>query len=120
MEHISINDLKKSHYFRQNIRWDVTPKIFLSPSIPSGNKAEGIVDATHGYMLYVDIVNDKPALVIMQLKYAMSRTVGYVDDIPEDLLREAMNCNAEEHKTGMCPLPKSLQEWLKKEMELSC
>jgi hypothetical protein len=113
---LSINDLKKSQKFIQNIRWDITPRIFLDPGSAPGDKP---VDTTHGYMLYVDLFNDKPTLVIMQLKSIMSNTVGYVSDIPENLLREAMNCNEEDCIAGMYPLTKDLEEWLKKEFGLS-
>ena len=111
MSNISINKLKNNDDFRKNIRWDVTPKIFMNPKTPSGET----IDITHGYMLYVDIVNDKPAIFIMRLKRMMSETVGYVTDIPEDLLREAMHCSPTECISGMYPLGEKIEHWLKKE-----
>ena len=112
---VSIDKLKNNKYFLENIRWDVTPKIFLETRAPSGEK----VDTTHGYMLYVDIVNKKPFLVIMQLKNMVSNTVGYIADVPEDLLKEAMNCTATECISGMYPLGERLENWLKKEFGLN-
>jgi len=112
---VSIDKLKNNKYFLANIRWDVTPKIFLEPRSPSGEK----VDITHGYMLYVDIVNGKPVLVIMQLKNMVSNTVGYIADVPEDLLKETMNCTATECVSGMYPLGERLDKWLKKEFGLN-
>ncbi|NOZ68914.1 MAG: hypothetical protein GXP46_06655 [Deferribacteres bacterium] len=109
---VTIDALKKSSDFVENIRWDVTPKIFFEP----GNEP---VDVTHGYMLYVDIINDRPALAIMQLKRIMSKTVAYLDDIPEELLKEAMQCSTTECIGGMYPLGDKLTEWLREELGLS-
>ncbi|MBI5098922.1 MAG: hypothetical protein HZB30_06750 [Nitrospirae bacterium] len=112
---VSIDKLKNSKYFLENIRWEVTPKIFLEPRSPSGEN----VDTTHGYMLYVDLVKDKPTLVIMQLKDIMSKTVGYVADVPGDLLKDAINCTTNECVSGMYPLGEKLENWLKKEFGLN-
>jgi len=115
---LSINDLKKSEKFIKNIRWDVTPKIFLNPESAKdkdGKKA----DVTHGYMLYVDEVMHKPAVVIMQMKYMMSRTVGFIYDVPEDLLKDAMKKDDPESVAGMYPLTDKLKNWLKKQFGLA-
>ena len=120
MEYFSINDLKESEKFLKLIRWDITPKMLFEPRFSQGVKEpEKATDDIEGYMLYVDVVDDKPTLVIMRNRAAMSKTVGYVENIPEDLLREAMNCPAEECIAGMYPTTKKLDDWLKKELGLS-
>ncbi len=104
--------MKSNKMFVDDIRWDVTPRIFIQPTLGAGAAP---VDLTQGFMLYVDVVMDRPALVIMMLKPLVSKTVGYIYDIPEDLLRGSMNCEAEECIQGMYPLSGELEEWLKKE-----
>ncbi|MEF9437816.1 MAG: hypothetical protein L0922_03380 [Candidatus Mariimomonas ferrooxydans] len=116
MEHFSFEELRQSKKFIDNIRWDVTPKILLQPRLPvSGKKAVNI----DGNMFYVDIVYNRPTLVIMRNTSSMSKTVGYVEDVPEDLLKEAMKCSGEECIAGMYPITGKLEEWLKKELGLS-
>ncbi|RJQ46676.1 MAG: hypothetical protein C4538_06290 [Nitrospiraceae bacterium] len=115
MEKVTLDKLKPSKEFTENIRWDVTPKIFLNPK----NAAGETVNVSHGYMLYVDLVDNKPALVIMHMKDPLSKTVAYVTEMPEDLLKEAMNCPASECIGGMYPLTEKLQNWLKKELGIS-
>jgi hypothetical protein len=66
-------------------------------------------------MLYVELVDEKPAMVIMMLKPIVSKTVGYIDDIPGELLRESMNCASDECVQGMYPITGKLEQWLKKE-----
>lgn len=115
MEEITIEKLKNSRQFVEGIRWDVTPRIFLNPKSSSGDS----IDLAHGYMLYVDLVDEKPVLVIMELRSIMSKTVGYVSDAPEELLKEAMNCEATECIGGMYPITEKLATWLKNEFALS-
>ena len=117
MGNISINDLKDKKEFIKNIRWDVTPKIFFSPlsAAGGGNKPVNI----DGYMFYVDIVNDKPTLMIMRNRAVISRTIGYIKDVPEDLLKEVLSCSKEECVGEMYPLTKDIENWLKKELGLT-
>ena len=120
MEQVSINALRDKKVFIENIRWDVTPKIFVSPGFSQqeleSERARGGKDE---YMLYIDSIHDKHVLMIMKLRYSYSTTVAYVTDIPADLLLEATNCPPEECIEGMFPLSKKLEDWLKKELGLS-
>jgi hypothetical protein len=116
MIRLSIAKLSESPALLEELRWDVTPKIFIDPSSSGGDKP---VDITYGYMLYVDLMNDIPVLVIMQLRELMSKTVGYVHDVPEELLKEAMQCTESECIGGMYPIGEKLEQWLKKELDLS-
>ncbi len=109
---VTFEKMKNNKMFVDDIRWDVTPRIFIQPTLGSGAAP---VDVTNGYMLYVDVVMDRPALVIMMLKPLVSKTVGYIHDIPEDLLEGSMHCEADECIQGMYPLSEKLEEWLKKE-----
>lgn len=120
MESFSIKDLRESKKFLDNLRWDMTPKILFEPRFPRAeNGPEKTTFNIAGNMFYVDIVLNKPTLVIMRNRSTMSKTVGYVEDVPEDLLRAAMNCSAEECIAGMYPITKKLEDWLKKELGLS-
>ena len=91
----------------------------MDPSSSPPDESGKAVDITYGYMLYVDIINDIPALIVMQLKPLMSKTVGYITDIPENLLREAMQCSDSVCVAGMYPLTEKLEAWLKNEFGLT-
>jgi hypothetical protein len=118
MVKLSIEDLKKSENFKTKIRWEVSPRVFFDPIAAAGGDPDKAVDVTHGYMLYVDIMEDRPAIVVMQLKQIISKTVGYLHDAPVDLMEEAMNCPEDQKIQGMCPLTGGLVEWLKRELEI--
>ncbi|HDZ61544.1 MAG TPA: hypothetical protein ENH40_00150 [Nitrospirae bacterium] len=117
MKYYSINDLKVFKDFRDNIRWDVTPKIFIQPTYAKKEDGSNVKVDINGYMLYVDMVSSKPTVVIMKNGPSMSLTVGYIEAVPESLLNDALNCCAsEECITGMYPLTDALKAWLKKEI----
>ncbi|MEW6601257.1 MAG: DVU0772 family protein [Nitrospirota bacterium] len=119
MRLLTIDDIKRNKTFIQGIRWDVTPKIFISPASAPRSELEKSVDITYGYMLYVDIVKNKPTLMIMMLKRMMSQNVGCVVDVPEELLQDAMNCKGPDCIAGMYPITGKLEDWLKKELGVS-
>lgn len=118
MESFTINDLKESKKFLEQIRWDVTPRMFFEPPF-SKQKRERPPADIEGFMFYIEIMNNRPVLMIMKNKKAMSKTVGSVEGIPEKLLEEALSCDKEDCLAGMYPLPKRLIEWLKKELGVS-
>ncbi len=117
MKYYSIHDLKVFKDFRDNIRWDVTPKIFIQPHYAKKEDGSNVEGDINGYMLYVDMVNDKPTIVIMKNSPSISLTVGYIEAVPGDLLKDALNCASDECVTGMYPLTDALMAWLKKELE---
>jgi hypothetical protein len=109
---LNFEKIKSTKAFTENIRWDVTPKIFLEPSSGRGTET---VDLTYGYMLYVDMVDERPDLAVMVLKPMISKSAGYTHDIPDDMLRECMQCGAGECISGMYPITERLEQWLKNE-----
>ena len=119
MEATTISELKQQPYFLEHVRWEVTPRVFLSPKVTSDEGFVATIDTSYGYMLYVDLVDEKPAIIIMQLKELISKTVSYIDEAPEDLLREAMQCADKECICGMYPLTGKIENWLKKELGIS-
>jgi hypothetical protein len=119
MERVRITELRGNKTFLEEVRWDVTPKVLFNPYPVKGNDKEASKVNVDGYMLYVEVIDTVPVLVIMKNKYSMSKTVAYLDGAPEDLLREAAHCTTEECVAGMYPLTKALESWLKKELGAS-
>ncbi len=113
---LSIEKVKVSPAFIEEIRFDITPRLFVDPkSAPGGKPA----DISHGYMLYIDLKDDSPVIMVMQMKQIMCRSVAYITDAPEDLLKASMECAGEECIEGMYPLSEELTAWLKKEFGMS-
>jgi hypothetical protein len=111
----SIDDLRESEKFLGSIRWDMTPKRFLAPEASKAGETkpgEGLIT----YMLYVDLMYDKPALMIMKLRGSMSMTIGFIEGVPDDLLKEAVEGEPAESGAGMFPLTDRLERWLKEKL----
>ena len=114
-EKFSVKDLKGYKDFLEELRWDITPKILFEPMF----KKQGGSKSMDGYMLYVDIIENQPVLMIMKNKYGMSETAAYIEGVPEDLLKETTDCPPDECIGGMYPITKKLEAWLKNELGLS-
>ncbi len=113
---LNFEKIKSTKAFTESVRWDVTPKIFLAPRTGPGTEQ---IDLTYGFMLYIDMVDERPALAIMVLKPMLSKTAGYTHDIPDDMLKECMQCDTSECISGMYPITAKLEQWLKKEFGLA-
>ena len=114
-EKINIKDLREYKDFLDALRWDITPKILFEPMF----QKQGGSRSLDGYMLYVDIVDNKPVLMVLKNKFGMSETAAYIEGVPEDLLKETTQCPADECIGGMYPITKKLEAWLKNELGLS-
>ena len=116
MEPLSIEKVKVSPRFIEDIRFDMTPRLFVDPKSAPGDKP---ADLTHGYMLYIDLQNDRPVIMVMQMKSIVCRSVAYITDVPEDLLKASIENAGTECVEGMYPLGDELTAWLKKEIKIS-
>lgn len=116
----TVDELKESEKFLKSIQWDLTPKAFMSKGHSEGAAGHREADnAPLAYMLYVDLLNNEPAVMIMKVRGGMSMTAGCIEDVPKDLIKEAMNCDAGECVSGMYPLTDKLKDWLKKDLGIS-
>ncbi len=115
MEPIKYDLFKDSPLIIEEIRWDFTPKMFVDPSSAPGDKP---ADLTYGYMLYIDVMRDKPILAIMKMRPMMCKTVAYIVDFPEDKLQTSYQ-QKDAAAEGMYPMDEELKTWLKKEFNVS-
>ena len=112
---LSMEKVKDSPGFIEDIRFDMTPKLFVDPKSAPGEPA----DLSNGYFLYVDFKEKQPVIMVMQMRSIVCRTVAYITDVPEDLLKDALKCHPSNAPQGMYPLGDKLTAWLKKELNIS-
>ena len=114
-----LDRLGKMRVFLDNLRWDLTPEIIFKPRfIKPGEKCETAAE-TQGFMFYIDYMEDiKPALMILKTYELRSKTIGAVEDVPEELLTNAVKREGVKDITGMYPIDEKLEAWLKKAMGL--
>ncbi len=118
-ELLRLDAIKKEPFVIQNIRWDIEPKDLMEgrfTKTATGFETRGEGELK-GYVFYVESMGKKPALFLMRHTAAeYGETVAQIDEIPEDLLAEAIEENKAKHYFGMYPINKKVEAWLKKEL----
>ena len=115
-----LNDLKKDKEVLKDIIWDIEPKQLMEPRYSlteEGKRKEKII---RGYIFYIDKMSgDKPGLFLMcHTTMGYAETVANIDEIPDELIAEAIEENKGKEYFGMYPINKKLEAWLKKELGL--
>jgi hypothetical protein len=113
-----LNDLKKDKEVLKDIIWDMEPKQLMEPRLritEEGKQEEKII---RGYIFYIDKMSgDKPGLFLMcHTTMGYAETVANIDEIPDELIAEAIEENKGKEYFGMYPINKKLEVWLKKEL----
>ncbi len=114
---LSLSDIKNEPFVIEHIRWDIEPKDLMEPRsliTDEGIKTRG---AIKGYIFYIDTMDKKPILFLMRHTAAdYAETLARIDEIPQDLLLEAVEENKNKAYFGMYPINKKVEEWLKREL----
>lgn len=114
----SFEDLKKDKKVIPHILWDIEPRQLMEPRIIV--KDDGSVEKKiiRGYIFYIDKMSEKgPALFLMcHTTMGYAETVAKIDEIPYELIQEALEENKDKEYFGMIPINKNIELWLKKEL----
>ena len=114
-----LNELKKSPDILERIRWDVTPQMVMEPRYLQRSEDRQKLRDISGYMFYVESQCEPPALMLLKVgKTDISSTIGKVDEVPPQLLRNAIENPSEKPAYGMYAITDEIKEWLKKELGL--
>lgn len=116
-ELITLKELKEDPYFKENMLWDVSPyEVMSSRVVKEGDKIV-YKKPPKGYIPYIDTAGDKPALFIMRhTAIDYGETIAKIDEIPQELLEEAVAENSDKICFCMCPINEKVKQWLKKEL----
>ncbi len=117
----SLADLKEDTHVLSHIIWDMEPKQIMDPmyiKTPEGKTHKRII---RGYIFYIETVaTEKPCLFLLFYNSSgYAETVAKIDEIPTDLLIEAVQENKEKEYFGMYPINNKIVRWLKKELGLA-
>lgn len=115
-----LNDIKNSPHILEKIKWSVTPQMVMEPRFQS--KAEDLqkLRDISGYMFYIESQCEPPALMLLKVgKTDITSTVGKIDEVPEELVRRAIEHPAERPSNGMYAITDEIREWLKKALGVS-
>jgi hypothetical protein len=111
------SDLRKGKWIHKHIIWDIEPKQLMEPRCKMTKNGKEERKIISGYLFYIDKMGDKSALFLMcHTSMGYAETVAKIDDIPDDLIAEAIEENKEKEYFGMCPINKKIENWLKNEL----
>lgn len=114
---LSLNDIKKESFVIEHIRWDLEPKDLMEPRSSITDEGIKTRETIKGYVFYIDTMDKKPILFLMRHTAAdYAETLAQIDEIPQDLLLEAVEENKNKAYFSMYPVNKKVEEWLKKEL----
>lgn len=113
---LSLSDIKKDPFVIENILWSIEPKDLMEPRTTITEEGTTKREPIKGYVFYIDTMEEKPLLFLMRhtaIDYA--ETVAQIDEIPQELLLEAIEENKDKAYFRMYPINKKVEEWLKRE-----
>jgi hypothetical protein len=114
----TLKDIKRDLSVKKNILWDIEPKQLMEPRCritKEGKKENNIIQ---GYIFYIDrITSKRPTLFLMlHTSGGYAETVARIEEIPQELISEAVEENKAREYFGMYPINKKIQHWLKNEI----
>ncbi|BCB95800.1 hypothetical protein JZK55_07220 [Dissulfurispira thermophila] len=116
---LSLEDIKKEPFVIEHIRWDLQPKDLMEPRCLITDEGIKKREPIKGYVFYIDTMDKKPILFLMRHTAAdYAETLAQIDEIPQELLIEAVEENKDKAYFGMYPINKKIEDWLKKELKV--
>ncbi len=114
---LSLKDIREDRELIGKIRWDVTPQIVMEPRFQS--RAEDLQKLRDiiGFMFYVESQCEPPALMLLKVGATdITSTIGKISEIPQELLKKAIENPVEKPAHGMYAINDEIKAWLKKEL----
>lgn len=116
-EMLSLEQVKKEPFIIENILWDLQPKDLMEPRIKVEEGGVKVREPIKGYVFYIDTMAEKPTLfLIRHTANDFAETLAKIDEIPQELLLEAVLEKRAEAYFGMCPINSRVEAWLRKEL----
>lgn len=113
---LSLSDIKKDKFIIDNILWNLEPKDLMEPRTVITEEGTTKREPIKGYVFYIDTMEEKPLLFLMRhTSIDFAETAAQIDEIPQELLLEAIKENKDKAYFKMYPINKKIEEWLKRE-----
>lgn len=116
---LKLSRLKTHRVFIENLRWDVTLELLFKPRFVRDSKDADLTKETQGFMFYIDYMDDHIALMLMKTYHMRSKTLDEIEDVPKELLLNAVEKPGVKPVVGMYPIDEHLEAWLKAELGLA-
>jgi len=116
-EILSLEQIKKEPFIIENILWDLQPKDLMEPRVKVCEGVTQVREPIKGYIFYIDTMDDNPMLFLMRhTAMDFAETLAKIDDVPRELLLEAIEENKDKAYFRMYPINRKVETWLRKEL----
>ena len=116
-DNLDLNAIKNEPYVIEHILWDMEPKDLMASKFTKTEHGVDKRDDIKGYIFYIETAGKEPILFLMRhTAVEFGETMAQINDIPTELLREAVEENKDKHYFGMHPINNTVKAWLKKEL----
>ncbi|MCX7794066.1 MAG: hypothetical protein N2257_06660 [Thermodesulfovibrionales bacterium] len=115
----TLRDIKRRPDILSNIKWDASLPLIMKPRFQMTEEEFQSLKNMIGYVFYIETTGSKPSLMLMKINRSdVADTVGVIDEIPEELLRGALEQPVHPPVHGMYGITEEIKSWLKKELKL--
>jgi hypothetical protein len=116
-DNLDLNGIKNEPYVIEHILWDMEPKELMAAKFTKTEHGVEKRDDIKGYIFYIETMGEDPILFLMRhTAVEFGETMGQINDIPKELLRESVEETKDRHYFGMYPINNAVKAWLKKEL----
>ncbi len=114
-----LKDIKRRPDILSNIKFDASIPLIMKPRFQMSKEELEELQKMIGYVFYIETAGEKPTLMLMKVnKSDIADTVGIIEEIPEELLKRAIENPVHPPVHGMYGITEEIKDWLKKELNL--
>jgi hypothetical protein len=114
----NIEELKERPDIISKIRFDITPRTIMEPLFTETGEFRK-VDLS-GYFFYIETESERPGLMLMKVSKTTSmKTIGIIEDLPQDLLKRAIENPVHSPIHGMYAITEEIKEWICKNLSIT-
>ncbi len=117
---LSLSEIKDEDFVKENILWDVLPKDLISPTVCLKDGCIERKPHLKGYVFYIDTSDKRPVLSLIRHTAAgYAETLAQIDEIPEELLLEAIEEGKDKCCFMMYPINQKVRQWLREALGIT-
>lgn len=114
-----LNDIKMRPDILFNIKLDAHLPLIMKSRFQMSKSEFEEFQKCIGYVFYIETTGEKPTLMLMKVnKSDIADTIGIIEEIPEELLKRAIENPVHPPVHGMYGITDDIKEWLRKELNL--
>lgn len=112
-----LEQIKKRPDIISRIRFDVTPQMIMEPRFTETGELKK--RDLSGCFFYIETEGEKPVLMLMRVsKGDTVKTIGIIEELPEDMIKRAMENPVHPPVHGMYAITDEIKDWLKENLNL--